>query len=873
MTTRQRITSVERSALFGVVLAIVLLSARATLAFAGPASDQHGARTRATAPVHAAYALPRLLLSPAGAVSVSAASSPPGNFPFQSARSADGLIVLHYYREPTTFAQQFIALAQSDLVHPIHDTLGFSLKRTVNIYVYASRADFLAGAPVTDAAETGALADPSTSSIYLVSGSAQDDGATDALPHELTHIVFYQNEESGHLEGLFFSLFPVWLDEGLAAYDEPASSAQVQDYNATLHQATDTNALVDLLRDFNTSYPQNPGTDFLAYAEARSFITYLVTIYGAETFHRFLAGVRDGDLNFNALTTFDADLRLLQSRWESSLGLQPAVADQGFAPLVPPAHAVHPGTLVGLASATHAFLVWNGDMIAVNWLIAAILLLLWGMFFLVRDMRRSRWTPRMHPAPDPLPLPLRAPEAVPGIVPPLESYLDALRADIRPPSLSPRPPTTPVGVATAPAIIRLTPPPRPRWFDAPLLVLPLLLAVGAAALHIWLDPLHMWFAGYLSAALVGLAFLVVFIGLEISGRLKRRVVRVRRVGMLVAVVVIIGAGLSAVPIGQAQAHDYEARGAYALALRFYADAGESQQDAQDDMIRVQVEWAQAAAAVGDYATTAAHLRAAIALGATGTPSATSRVLLGSETYALAQELIAAGEYAQAEQAYDDELGSPTCDPDCAVTLKEDRDTLYITWARQLAAGGDYTAAAAKLQLAATDVSNSASATIARQDMLEVQATQALGSALAAGAGGNAGSMNTQLRDLITRYPKTAAASEASEIPQPVTGSVADARGVSVAGDLLFFLAFTSAGPAQRFNFDFGHDTSAFKVATAIGPGGAFSVRLPPGYWYVACWDDPTMAFNSYFNAPLASGNDAFAVQPFTPTNVGLILGY
>jgi hypothetical protein len=90
---------------------------------------------------------PRLLLrDPAEGAGARIAASPPGSFPFQVARSSNGLVVLHYNDEPASFAQQLISLTQRDLAHPIHDTLGFSLKRPVNVYVYASRSDFLAGA-------------------------------------------------------------------------------------------------------------------------------------------------------------------------------------------------------------------------------------------------------------------------------------------------------------------------------------------------------------------------------------------------------------------------------------------------------------------------------------------------------------------------------------------------------------------------------------------------------------------------------------------------------------------------------------------------------------------------------------------------------
>jgi hypothetical protein len=869
MTLRSCSAGHVRTALVGATLAMALLGSRAAMAYAGASVMPH--RTHSAVAVRASQArpLPRLLLrNLAQGTSTPAVASPPGHFPFQVARSADGLVVLHYYREPATFAQQLIALAQGDLAHPIHDTLGFSLKRPVNVYIYAARSDFLAGAPVVNAAETGALADPAASAIYLVSGSAQDDGATDSLPHELTHIVFHQNEDVGHLESAFFSMFPNWLDEGLATYDEPASSAQVSEYAGALGQGIQNNTLVDLLRDFNVDYPPDPDTDFLAYSEAHAFIGYLVDIYGLDALHRFLAGARDGELNLDALTVFGADLQTLQSRWKTTLGLQPTVRNQGFAPpLVPPVQAFQPGRLSALASSTHAFLVWGADAIPVEWLVALALLTLWGLLALVSSMRRSRPRLRLEPAPEPLPL--RPPEPVQGIAPPLEPYLSVLDS----PARSWEPPTAPAAVATLPALVPFVPHPRPRWFDVPLLGLPLPLAVGAAALYIWLDPLHEWFAGYISAALVGVVFLAAFIWLEIHGRRVRRVVRMRRVGMLIALLVVLVAGLSATPVGLAQAQAYEARGAYALALRLYANAGESSQDAADDMIRVHVEWAQSAAFVNDFPTATDQLSAAIALDPSGNPGANARVLLVSMTKTWAQDLAGARRFADAVHVLTNELGAHSCDTACASVLKRDLDSTYLAWAGQLMVAGDYATAVATLRLVAANTGDSATAASARQDILEVQSVQALEAALAAGAAGDVGGMNARLHGLVARYPTTAAAGEASETPQPVTGTVLDSRGVSAAGGRLFFLAFARSAQAQSFNFDFNHDPSVFKVATPIGAGGAFTVRLQPGYWYVAVWDDPTMAFNSYFNAPLASGNDAFIVRPFTPIHVGDILGY
>jgi hypothetical protein len=135
-------------------------------------------------------------------------------------------------------------------------------------------------------------------------------------------------------------------------------------------------------------------------------------------------------------------------------------------------------------------------------------------------------------------------------------------------------------------------------------------------------------------------------------------------------------------------------------------------------------------------------------------------------------------------------------------------------------------------------------------------------------------MNRQLRSLAALYPHTAAGGiEAAAVPEPVTGSVVDASGGSVSGDLLFFLAFSSQSAAEGFGFDFAHDTSLFKVATRLGAGGSFAVRLEPGYWYVPVWDDPNWASNNYFNAPENSANGAFTVESFTSESIGTIVGF
>jgi hypothetical protein len=187
--------------------------------------------------------------------------------------------------------------------------------------------------------------------------------------------------------------------------------------------------------------------------------------------------------------------------------------------------------------------------------------------------------------------------------------------------------------------------------------------------------------------------------------------------------------------------------------------------------------------------------------------------------------------------------------------------------------GDVEGAAGLFGQVVQDYPATTAAAQARGALKEVGPLVTLRDALALGAHGNTAAMNARLRDLARQAPGTLAADEVPATPELVSGTILDSNGASVAGDRVIFLAFGTAAPARGFTFDFNHDGSVFKVAGTIRQGGEFAVRLPAGYWYVATWDDPAWSGTGYFNAPMANGNDAFAVAPFTPVNVGTIVGY
>jgi len=118
--------------------------------------------------------------------------------------------------------------------------------------------------------------------------------------------------------GAGYAHLPFWLNEGLATLAEINPSA---DYDRVLSAAGSRNSLIPLA-DLCASFPADSEQTFLAYAEARSFTTYLRDTYGSPGLLN-LASVYAGgvDCENGIRSAFGTSLSQLESRWrESALG-------------------------------------------------------------------------------------------------------------------------------------------------------------------------------------------------------------------------------------------------------------------------------------------------------------------------------------------------------------------------------------------------------------------------------------------------------------------------------------------------------------------------------------------------------------------------
>ena len=185
------------------------------------------------------------------------------------------------------------------------------LAQPVEIYIYPTQADisFLSG----EAWEAGrAYPDLGIALVAAESASAQSLELEQRIPHELMHVMLYRQVGSGYKN------LPIWLTEGFATLAEINPTAE---YERVLSNYSNRNALIPL-RDLCASFPADSASAFLAYAEARSFTTYLRNTYGAPALLN-LAKVYTGgvDCEIGFQNVFGTSLSEADATWrEKALG-------------------------------------------------------------------------------------------------------------------------------------------------------------------------------------------------------------------------------------------------------------------------------------------------------------------------------------------------------------------------------------------------------------------------------------------------------------------------------------------------------------------------------------------------------------------------
>ena len=159
--------------------------------------------------------------------------------------------------------------------------LGFDLKEKTKVYLAPSFRQYQELQPGGEVPSwSAAVAYPSLNLIIIQSPKAANGKGIDlgkVFKHELTHIAlgkaFSKREE-----------IPLWLNEGLAMYE-----SREWDFSrvSTITRAVLTDSLIPL-SEITRLFPLEASKAELAYSESFYLISFLISQYGKESFHRFL---------------------------------------------------------------------------------------------------------------------------------------------------------------------------------------------------------------------------------------------------------------------------------------------------------------------------------------------------------------------------------------------------------------------------------------------------------------------------------------------------------------------------------------------------------------------------------------------------------
>ncbi len=216
----------------------------------------------------------------------------------------EGKVTIYWYEGEQSFAEELMSTAQQALARLAEDT-GASLKRPVQIYIYANNQDLL-GAMIYPQEWTGGVNYFTYSVIAIGIPSYELEWGKRAIAHELTHQVTYQVTMNP------YNVLPRWLDEGLAMYTEGPLEPFFEGY---LSLAIEESSLISV-RSLSSPFSAYGDEAYLSYAQSYSLVEFLITSYGQSKMLELLTTFSQGISYDGALEkVYDFDMDGLDALW------------------------------------------------------------------------------------------------------------------------------------------------------------------------------------------------------------------------------------------------------------------------------------------------------------------------------------------------------------------------------------------------------------------------------------------------------------------------------------------------------------------------------------------------------------------------------
>jgi hypothetical protein len=256
-----------------------------------------------------------------------------GRYSWQSLTSTvpqGGELTIFWYTGGDSFARELMDACQEGLARLTQD-IGTYPEKPIKIFIYASTTD-LQGAMIFSNEWSGGVAFTDFGIIAISISPSELDWGKRALVHELTHLVVRQATFSP------YGQLPLWLDEGLATYNEGELDPVLRSY---LEEAILGDELISV-RSLCSPFSAYSEKAYLSYAQSYSLVEYLLDNYGQDKMLDLLALLKQGNTYDETLTAvYGFDISGLDDCWRVTL----------MSPVVPaPKAGLHPAVIAVLAA-------------------------------------------------------------------------------------------------------------------------------------------------------------------------------------------------------------------------------------------------------------------------------------------------------------------------------------------------------------------------------------------------------------------------------------------------------------------------------------------------------------------------------------------
>jgi len=217
-------------------------------------------------------------------------------------------IYVHWYEGDLAFGQSVMDVAQVGIEHA-NGLLPLTPNAEIHIYVYASVGEMQSTIQMAGMYLIAGHASPELNVVVvsLPAGPDQMQETQRQVPHELMHILVYQNVGDG------YNRLPTWLTEGLASNNELLLNP---DHVAALADAEVKGSLIPIT-SLCHGFPVESSIFEQSYAESESFVRFIYKQYGSSGLEKLLKNYADGlECSRGAEVAFNKSLKRLDMDWQ-----------------------------------------------------------------------------------------------------------------------------------------------------------------------------------------------------------------------------------------------------------------------------------------------------------------------------------------------------------------------------------------------------------------------------------------------------------------------------------------------------------------------------------------------------------------------------